>query len=52
MESKIKAFMDLIQSRDQHQPEFLQAVQEVADTVIPYIAGKKIYSGKTYYSEW
>jgi len=46
MESKIKAFMDLVQSRDQHQPEFLQAVQEVADTVIPYIAGKKIYSGK------
>lgn len=46
MESKIKAFMDLVQSRDQYQPEFLQAVQEVADTVIPYIAKKKIYSGK------
>jgi len=46
MESKIKAFMDLVQSRDQDQPEFLQAVQEVADTVIPYIAEKEIYSGK------
>ncbi len=46
MESKIKAFMDLVASRDQHQPEFLQAVQEVAETVIPYISGKKMYSEK------
>ncbi|PCH75682.1 MAG: NADP-specific glutamate dehydrogenase [Flavobacteriaceae bacterium] len=46
MKSKIKAFMDLVASRDKHQPEFLQAVQEVAETVIPYVVGKKIYTGK------
>lgn len=46
MESKIKAFMDLVKERNQHEPEFLQAVEEVAETVIPYIAEQDIYSGK------
>ena len=46
MESKIKGFMDLVKQRNQHEPEFLQAVEEVAETVIPYIASHEIYNGK------
>ena len=46
MESKIKGFMDLVKQRNQFEPEFLQAVQEVAETVIPYIATHDIYNGK------
>ena len=38
--------MDLVKVRNQHEPEFLQAVQEVAETVIPYIANHEIYNGK------
>lgn len=38
--------MDEVKVRNGHEPEFIQAVQEVAETVIPYIARKKIYSGK------
>lgn len=46
MKSKIKNFMDLVKQRDHHQPEFLQAVEEVAETIIPYIAKNEKYSGK------
>lgn len=46
MEDKIKAFMDEVTARNGHEPEFIQAVQEVAETVIPYIAKNKIYNGK------
>jgi glutamate dehydrogenase (NADP+) len=46
MEAKIKAFMDEVKSRNGHEPEFIQAVQEVAETVIPYIAKHDIYNGK------
>jgi glutamate dehydrogenase (NADP+) len=34
----IDAFMARVRAKDGHEPEFLQAVQEVADTVIPFIA--------------
>ena len=46
MKSKIKDFMDLVKQRNQHEPEFLQAVEEVAETVIPYIVNHDIYYGK------
>ncbi len=46
MEEKIKAFMDEVRTRNGHEPEFIQAVQEVAETVIPYIAKQEIYNGK------
>ncbi|WP_405412121.1 NADP-specific glutamate dehydrogenase [Maribacter sp. Asnod1-A12] len=46
MENKIKAFMDEVIARNGHEPEFIQAVQEVAETVIPYIAKQDIYNGK------
>jgi glutamate dehydrogenase (NADP+) len=46
MESKINAFMEEVKTRNGHEPEFLQAVQEVAETVIPYIAIHDVYHGK------
>ena len=46
MESKIKGFMDLVKKRSQYEPEYLQAVEEVAETVIPYIVSNEIYNGK------
>lgn len=38
--------MDEVITRNGHEPEFIQAVQEVAETVIPYIAKQEIYNGK------
>ena len=38
--------MDEVRTRNGHEPEFIQAVQEVAETVIPYIATNEIYHGK------
>ncbi|MDA8957006.1 NADP-specific glutamate dehydrogenase [bacterium] len=44
--SRIDGFMKLVKIRNHHEPEFLQAVQEVAETVIPYIINNDIYHGK------
>jgi len=44
--SRIDEFMKLVKIRNHHEPEFLQAVQEVAETVIPYIINNDIYHGK------
>lgn len=38
--------MDEVRTRNGHEPEFIQAVHEVAETVIPYIADHDIYNGK------
>ena len=46
MKSKIEAFMQEVEARNGHEPEFMQAVQEVAETVIPYIITQDIYHGK------
>ena len=46
IKSKIDGFMELVMKRNNHEPEFLQAVQEVAETVIPYIINHDIYLGK------
>jgi glutamate dehydrogenase (NADP+) len=46
IKSKIDGFMDLVKERNSHEPEFLQAVHEVAETVIPYILKNDIYFGK------
>ena len=43
---KIEEFMDMVKTRNSHEPEFIQAVQEVAETVIPYIIQHDIYCGK------
>jgi glutamate dehydrogenase (NADP+) len=46
MKNKIENFLDEVKSRNGHEPEFLQAVREVAETVIPYIAAHEFYNGK------
>ncbi len=46
MDAKIKAFMDYATKRNPHEPEFLQAVYEVAETVIPFIEANPKYKGK------
>ncbi|MCK0147488.1 NADP-specific glutamate dehydrogenase [Arenibacter sp. F26102] len=46
MEDKINAFMEEVKGRNSHEPEFIQAVQEVAETVLPYISNNEIYNGK------
>ena len=43
---KVDGFLDLVRQRNSHEPEFLQAVEEVAETVIPYIIQNDIYHGK------
>jgi glutamate dehydrogenase (NADP+) len=37
MQDRIDAFMSLAAKRNANEPEFLQAVQEVAETVIPFV---------------
>ncbi len=46
MKNNIEAFLDIVKERNGHEPEFLQAVEEVAETVIPYIVKHDIYYGK------
>ncbi|NIJ44082.1 glutamate dehydrogenase (NADP+) [Wenyingzhuangia heitensis] len=46
MDKRVKDFMNEVKTRNGHEPEFLQAVQEVAETVIPYIYEHDIYFGK------
>jgi len=46
MEKIIKEFLNLVIERNPNEPEFLQAVEEVAQTLIPYIVEHKQYYGK------
>ena len=46
IKTKVDGFLDLVRQRNGHEPEFLQAVEEVAETVIPYIIQNDIYHGK------
>ena len=46
MKQKIEAFLDLVRQRNGAELEFMQAVEEVAETVIPYIVRNDIYHGK------
>ena len=43
---KVDGFLALVRKRNNLEPEFLQAVEEVAETVIPYIVQNDIYHGK------
>jgi len=45
MKQKIETFLDLVRQRNGHELEFMQAVEEVAETVIPYIVRNDIYHG-------
>lgn len=46
MKDKIKAFLKLVEDKNSHETEFLQAVHEVAETVIPFIEDNPKYQGK------
>ena len=46
MEQVIKDFLNEVSRRNAHEPEFMQAVTEVAQTVLPYIVANDIYHGK------
>ena len=46
MNKVINEFLNEVNRRNSHEPEFMQAVSEVASTVLPYIVSKKIYHGK------
>ncbi|MBE7639363.1 NADP-specific glutamate dehydrogenase [Salegentibacter sp. BLCTC] len=46
MEQNIKDFLDKVSERNQNEPEFLQAVHEVAETIIPFIEKNKKYQNK------
>ena len=37
MKDKIEGFLNIVRKRDGHEPEFMQAVEEVAESVITYI---------------
>ena len=43
MTNEIQEFLDKVEKRNPHEPEFLQAVQDVAEAVIPFIAENKKY---------
>ncbi len=46
MKKNIEEFIAEIALRNSQEPEFMQAVREVSETVIPYIISNKIYHGK------
>jgi len=46
MSQSINSFMELVAKRNGHEPEFMQAVMEVAETVIPFIEQNKKYQNK------
>ena len=46
MKKSIEDFIKEIALRNSQEPEFMQAVREVSETVIPYIVSNKIYHGK------
>ncbi len=45
-QEQIDAFMEYAKTRNPNEPEFLQAVKEVAQAVIPFIAENPKYQGK------
>ena len=46
MQKKITGFLREIEKKNSHEPEFMQAVKEVAEDLIPYIIKQDIYHGK------
>ncbi|MFV8280906.1 NADP-specific glutamate dehydrogenase [Christiangramia marina] len=46
MEKNVKNFLEKVSTRNQNEPEFMQAVHEVAETVIPFIEKNKKYQNK------
>ena len=45
MSQKVDDFMAQVESKNPNEPEFIQAVREFAETVIPFISDRKKYEG-------
>ena len=41
--SQINAFMDMVRAKNSHEPEFIQAVHEVAEAIIPFMEDNPTY---------
>src|SRR5690606_42045588 len=46
MEKYISDFVKIVAEKNPNEPEFLQTVKEVAETILPFMADKDIYKGK------
>lgn len=46
MKEQIKSFVEMVSKRNPNEPEFIQAVEEVAETILPFTNNKGIYKGK------
>ncbi len=46
MHAKIEAFIEMVKVRNSNEPEFIQAVTEVAEAIIPFIEENPKYQGK------
>src|SRR5690554_5569794 len=46
MEKYISDFIEIVAKKNPNEPEFLQAIQEVSETILPFMADKDIYKGK------
>lgn len=46
VQKQVDAFMSYVTAKNPHEPEFLQAVHEVAETVIPFMEANPKYKGK------
>ena len=46
MQAQINAFIESVKVRNANEPEFIQAVTEVAEAIIPFIAENPKYQGK------
>ncbi|MEE2772055.1 MAG: NADP-specific glutamate dehydrogenase [Bacteroidota bacterium] len=46
MDKNVKNFLDKVSARNSNEPEFMQAVHEVAETIIPFIEKNKKYQNK------
>lgn len=46
MKNKIEDFLNLVKEKNAHESEFMQAVHEVAETVIPFIESNPKYQNK------
>jgi glutamate dehydrogenase (NADP+) len=46
VQKQVDAFMKYVKAKNPHEPEFLQAVHEVAEAIIPFIEENPKYQGK------
>jgi glutamate dehydrogenase (NADP+) len=46
MSKSVHAFVEQVAKRNQNEPEFIQAVQEVAETIVPFIENNPRYQNK------